>query len=86
MKKKQRESAKAKGTEAKQQSNYNTELKMQEHKLRHERKRRRKEGEEKAHEDGGIGWMITPLRGWRLQYECAMPPLEVTMNSQDKIK
>jgi len=59
---------------------------MQEHKLRHEHKRRRKEGEEKAHADGGIGWMITPLRGWRLQDECVMPPLEVTKNSQDKTK
>ena len=59
---------------------------MQEHKLRHEHKKRRKEGEEKAHEDGGIGWMITPLRGWRLQDECVMPPLEVTKNTQDKTK
>jgi len=36
---------------------------MERNKLRHEHKRRRKEGEEKAHEDGWLGWMITPLRG-----------------------
>ena len=30
--------------------------------------------------------MNTPLRGWRLQDECAMPPLEVTKNTQDKTK
>ena len=41
-------------TEAKQQGIENAELKKQRSKVRHEYNKRRKEGEEKAHEDGGM--------------------------------
>ena len=41
-------------TEAKQQRIENAEQKKLRSKLRHEYNKRRKEGEEKAHEDGGM--------------------------------
>ena len=41
-------------TEAKQQGIENAEQKKLRSKLRHEYNKRRKEGEEKAHEDGGM--------------------------------
>ena len=52
---------KLKGTEPKSKQKKNSSWKMKnaepkdkEHKLKHEHKKRRKEGEEKAHEDGGM--------------------------------
>ena len=86
MKKKQRWTTKSKWPKQKAIEARKPNWKSKGNKLRHEHKKRRKEGEEKTHEDGRIGWMNTPLRGWRLQDECAMPSLEVTKNSQDKTK
>ena len=57
MKKKQSWTVENEMNRSKTHRNWNTELKKQRIKLRHEHNKRKKEGEEKAHEDGRmVGW------------------------------